>query len=127
MPQFSTTHTFWLWTTTRTRRELRRTDIALCGYRAKGVTAGPAALREIAGDLPDVIFTGLLVHGLDGFEITRVARRLRGHLHAFIALTGAHEAGLRLADDFGFDAIVRPPAATDTLVALLRQFQYTLT
>src|SRR3954465_3609603 len=57
-----------------------------CGHRADVVIDGLDALERIRAEPPDVLVAGVMLHGRDGFDLTRALRTLYPDRRAGIIL-----------------------------------------
>ena len=90
------------------------------GYAVAAASSGEEALSRLAGGDVDLVLLGIVMPGMDGYE---VCRRLRaaGHTRTrVIALTGyGQDKDKQLALDAGFDEHTVKPVEFTRLVKLL--------
>lgn len=55
-------------------RALLQRRLERCGYRASSVDSGPAALQELARELPDIVLLDYMMPGMNGIEVLRELR-----------------------------------------------------
>lgn len=55
-------------------RALLQRRLERCGYRASSVDSGPAALQNLACELPDIILLDYMMPGMNGIEVLRELR-----------------------------------------------------
>ncbi|MEA2564429.1 MAG: hypothetical protein QOH06_5933 [Acidobacteriota bacterium] len=97
--------------------------LGLWGYEPRLVPAGPAALRAVEEEMPDIVLLDLGLPGMDGFEVARRLRGRPGGDDVFIAAVTAYrgEEHQRQAREAGFDRYLMKPVDIDTLRQLLSQ------
>src|SRR3954453_7387489 len=79
------------------------------GHEAQVVGDGPSAVAAIRRDLPDLVVLDLMLPGLDGLEVCRIARSLRPEL-PIVMLTARGEPDDRIAGlEAGADDYVAKP------------------
>ncbi len=90
------------------------------GFRAEGVTDGPAALEAVGRAEPDLVVLDLMLPGLNGFEVLKRLRR-DGRRTPVIVLTarGAEEDRLK-GLGLGADDYVTKPFSLRELLARVR-------
>src|SRR5262249_37575823 len=90
------------------------------GHAAEGAYDGPGALERGRLFRPSVVFSELVLPGLDGFRLAAALRAELGGL-VLIALTGMGRAeDLRRASEAGYACCIAKPAEPDALGELLR-------
>jgi two-component system, OmpR family, response regulator len=94
------------------------------GHQVRVAPDCPAALREAAAEVPDVVLLDLDMPGLDGWEL---ARRLKGQAGGKPPLTIAVGGwGWQHSREAGIDLHLLKPADPEYLCHLLRQLQQAL-
>jgi two-component system, chemotaxis family, CheB/CheR fusion protein len=91
------------------------------GHEAITASDAPSALEEAARHSPEAALVDIGLPGMDGFELARRLRQLRGMAGALlVALTGlATEPDRQRALEAGFNLHVAKPADPDELRLLL--------
>ena len=105
-------------------RELLRVQLTRLGYRVVEAADGREAVEAVRKERPALILMDLTMPVLDGFEATRLIRRMEGArgvvILAFTALgSGASRAGALAA---GCDDFVRKHLGMNELSALLARY-----
>jgi CheY-like chemotaxis protein len=102
-------------------RELVADLLRLKGHEVTVVEDGPAALRVICEQAPDVALIDIGLPHMDGYEVARTLRhRLAGRPMRLIAMTGYGQAADRAAAlAAGFDAHIVKPASADKIMRAL--------
>ena len=77
---------------------------------------GAEGLREAAHFAPDVAILDIGLPNLDGIELARALRQMRGAQLTIIACTGADDDTLRRVIDAGFDHVFRKPTKIQALL-----------
>jgi CheY-like chemotaxis protein len=97
------------------------------GHEVRVARSGPAAVREVRADRPEVILLDLGMPGMDGFEVARQLRQSPGLTDiCLVALTGwGQEEDRRRTREAGFDDHFVKPVDPDDLRALLARGQPT--
>jgi CheY-like chemotaxis protein len=95
--------------------------ISLWGYSVRVANSGPAALKEVAAGMPDVVLLDIGLPGMDGWK---VAKRLRdgatGKQPFIVAVTAyAEEADKWRSADAGVDMHWIKPASPAALEEML--------
>lgn len=92
------------------------------GYEVRVVHDGPAAVREAATFLPEVVLLDLSMPHVSGLDVCRQVRQQPwGQSMRIIALTGwTGERHRRESAEAGFDAFVMKPVEPAALLDLLR-------
>ena len=98
--------------------------LSLCGFAARVADGGAAALREIAGNPPDVVLLDLGMPGMSGWEL---ARRLRdqsaGCRPVLIAVSGYGDAASRQRSaDAGIEHHLVKPVDSAVLLGVLGRY-----
>lgn len=95
------------------------------GYDVRFTLNGPEALRAAAETWPDVVLLDLAMPGMDGCELARRLRALRGGRKVLlIAMTGlVGDGGRRRADSAGIHVYFKKPTNLDLLLAVLSHYQ----
>jgi CheY-like chemotaxis protein len=99
-----------------------------CGHEARVASDGPAALRAVEDEKPDVALLDIGLPGMDGFE---AARRVRQEVAPampkaplVIAVTGrVGEGDRRRSEEAGIDLHLTKPVDAGLLSRVLRRFQ----
>lgn len=100
-------------------RAMLRQYLERLGYSVSEAADGPAALRAVTVDPPEVIVLDLGLPGLDGIDVLRSVRRASGV--PVIVLTGrAEEVDMLSGFDAGADDYVVKPVSLAELGARLR-------
>jgi len=100
-------------------RALLRLYLERIGYEVSEASDGPAALRAVTSDPPEVVVLDLGLPGLDGIDVLRSIRRASGL--PVIVLTGrADEVDKLSGFDAGADDYVVKPVSLPELGARLR-------
>jgi DNA-binding NtrC family response regulator len=90
------------------------------GYDVEEASDGHGALTAVAGRLPDVVLTDILMPGTDGLELILELRRLSPRA-AIIAMSGGSTVGRALhlssATEFGAAHVLEKPFSTHALLA----------
>jgi signal transduction histidine kinase/ActR/RegA family two-component response regulator len=91
--------------------------LQLKGHHVITANNGPAALRQVARETPDIIFLDLGMPDMDGFEVAHRLRMLtKGRQPALVALTGwGGEDDQRRSRDAGFDRHLTKPVSMEAL------------
>ena len=98
--------------------------LALNGFAVTAAYGGKAALRAVAGDLPDVVLLDLRMPGMDGHEL---AGRLAGRGPLLVAVTGCcGEEDRRMSEAAGIDLHLVKPVDPAVLVGLLGRYRQEL-
>jgi PAS domain S-box-containing protein len=100
--------------------------LRLQGHDVRVAHDGPAALRAVAAERPEVVFLDIGMPGMDGYEVCRRLRQLRGVDGVrVVALTGwGQDEDRRRSREAGFDLhLVKPvePEALHEVLAGLEQ------
>jgi PAS domain S-box-containing protein len=95
--------------------------LKLEGHEARVAHNGPSALEAVEQSPPDVVFLDIGMSGMDGYEVARRLRALRGARGLkLIALTGwGQEHDRQRARAAGFDHHLTKPVVPNQLHALL--------
>ena len=100
--------------------EMLRLWLEIEGHEARAVHDGPAALDALHSFSPEVVLLDIGLRPMDGYEIARRMRAVRGRDILLIAVTGwGQEEDRRRAIEAGFDAHLTKPASDAQLRALL--------
>ena len=95
------------------------------GYRVLEASTGDEALDIMADERVNVMVTDLVMPGLNGFELLRVARqRNKGVAFHSIAITGTRniDAGLReMLSSLGARDTLQKPVSVEALLAAIRR------
>jgi CheY-like chemotaxis protein len=91
------------------------------GHRAEVAADGPTALTLAQAHSPDLILLDIGLPGMDGYEVARRLRKLRGLDQALlVALTGyGQEEDQRRTREAGMDYHLTKPVDPRTLAGLL--------
>jgi CheY-like chemotaxis protein len=105
-------------------RDVAMTLAALLKHQGHAVQLahdGPAALAMAAECRPDLVLVDIGLPGMDGYEVARKLRTLKGLDRAMLAaLTGfGHEEHRRRSEEAGFDCHLVKPLKAEELLALL--------
>lgn len=105
-------------------RDVAMTLAALLKHQGHAVQLahdGPAALAMAAECRPDLVLVDIGLPGMDGYEVARKLRALKGLDRAMLAaLTGfGHEEHRRRSEEAGFDCHLVKPLKAEELLALL--------
>jgi two-component system alkaline phosphatase synthesis response regulator PhoP len=88
------------------------------GYRVLVARDGPAALRMVEAELPDLMLLDVMMPGCDGFEVARLVRsnpRLRDVRILMLTAKG-REIDRRKGFELGVDGYITKPFSTRELV-----------
>jgi two-component system cell cycle response regulator CpdR len=90
--------------------------VTRAGHTAARAGNGTVALDVLAGTPHfDLLLTDVMMPGLNGFNLARIARMRRPKLR-FLFLTGFHELALTLRDPFSdFGKVLQKPILPDDL------------
>lgn len=105
-------------------RELISTLLQAHGHTVGTAHDGASALRQVAIQAPQAVFTSLVFSDMDGFALCRRLRALPATSASLIvALTGYSESGIqeRVAQA-GFDSYMLKPVSVLTLLSSLESF-----
>ena len=99
--------------------------LATENHQVRIATDGPAALREIEEDKPDVVLLDLALPGCDGIEVAKRIRQLNLSKRPWVvAVTGrCEDDDFRRSQAAGIDMHLVKPVSPDILCTLLRRFQ----
>jgi signal transduction histidine kinase len=101
-------------------RELVADLLRMKGHAVTVVEDGPAAVRAITAERPDVALIDIGLPEMDGYEVARTIRRDLTHPVRLIAMTGYGQASDRdAALKAGFDAHIVKPASADKIMRAL--------
>jgi signal transduction histidine kinase len=101
-------------------RELVADLLRMKGHEVTVVEDGPAAIRVITLEKPDVALIDIGLPDMDGYEVARQLRRLMKEHVRLIAMTGYGQAADRAtALQAGFDAHIVKPASADKIMRAL--------
>jgi len=101
-------------------RELVADLLRMKGHEVTVVEDGPAAVRVITAEKPDVALIDIGLPEMDGYEVARAIRRDMSHRVRLIAMTGYGQASDRAAAlQAGFDAHIVKPASADKIMRAL--------
>lgn len=99
-----------------TIRECLRELLERAGHEVRTASNGEEAIQALTRDV-EVLLTDYNLGGMDGLEVARQARRLRGGIKT-IMLTGRHEAELALQE---VDLLLRKPTGGSELLRAVEQ------
>jgi two-component system KDP operon response regulator KdpE len=97
-----------------------RTNLASYGHQVTTAADGPAALREIRKEMPDLVILDMGTPGLSGPELCDRIREVAPALPIIIISSQASESDKVAALDFGADDFVTTPFSMDELLARIR-------
>jgi signal transduction histidine kinase len=101
-------------------RELVADLLRMKGHEVTVVEDGPAAIRVITLEKPDVALIDIGLPDMDGYEVARQLRRVMKEHVRLIAMTGYGQAADRAtALQAGFDAHIVKPASADKIMRAL--------
>ncbi len=101
--------------------DMLRTLLDLEGHVVVTAGCGEDALKLVNDMTPDIAFIDIGLPGMDGYEVARQLRRVRGNRPRLVALTGHGRAEDRLrALEAGFDVHVVKPVELEQLLRLLQ-------
>ena len=102
--------------------ELLEAYLASQGYEIVKAANGEEALGKLSGDQIDLILLDVMMHGMDGFEVTRRVRQDDKHrLLPIILVTALHEKEDRVKGiDAGCDDFISKPVDKMELLARVR-------
>ena len=102
-------------------RELLRVQLTRLGYRVVEAADGREAVEAVRKEHPALILMDMSMPGLDGFEATRLIRRIEGARRVVILAFSALSSGASRASALaaGCDDYVRKHIGMDELSALL--------
>ena len=101
-------------------RELVADLLRMKGHEVTVVEDGPAAIRVITDEKPDVALIDIGLPDMDGYEVARQLRRMMKEHVRLIAMTGCGQAADRAtALQAGFDAHIVKPASADKIMRAL--------
>ncbi len=89
------------------------------GYRVQVAADGPAALRALTAELPDLVVLDVMLPGVDGLEITR-RLRVEGSTPVILLTARTEEADRILGLELGADDYVVKPFSPPELVSRVR-------
>jgi DNA-binding response OmpR family regulator len=95
------------------------------GHAVSIVNTGTDAIALADNDAPHVVFSSLVFHDMDGFDLCRRLRAMPATTGSLIvALTGYAETGIReKVLEAGFDSYLLKPVGMHTLLEQLEAFQ----
>jgi two-component system OmpR family response regulator len=98
--------------------------LSMCGFAARAVTSGRAALAAAAADPPDAVVIDLEMPGMDGWELARRLRAASADVRPLlIAVTGCcDEVSRRRSAEAGIDLHLLKPVEPAVLVGVLERF-----
>lgn len=101
---------------------LLRTLLEIKGFSVVTADDGVAALKLLAGSLPDIIITDLMMPRLDGIELIHRVRTTAAFRHLPIIAMSAYGSGsMSAAKAIGANATIRKPTGFDRLAELIRE------
>lgn len=105
-------------------RELMRIQLTQLGYRVVEVADGREAVEAVRKERPALILMDVSMPVLDGFEATRLIRRIEGGRGVIILAFTALSSGVSRARalDAGCDDYVRKHIGMNELSALLTRY-----
>jgi putative two-component system response regulator len=92
------------------------------GFRVRTVECGEHALQEITHNTPDLLLCDVHMPGLDGIEVCRRVRSMRGfELLPIVLVTGLTDAASRIRGlEAGADEFTSKPIESELLIARIR-------
>ncbi len=94
--------------------------LTLQGHEARAASDGPGALAAAAELEPEVVVLDLGLPGMDGYELGRTLREMRGEGLLLVALTGYQDDKARLKEA-GFDGHLLKPTPIEKLYAMVAE------
>jgi signal transduction histidine kinase/CheY-like chemotaxis protein len=103
-------------------REMMRFVLELAGHEVTEASDGPTALNAVARTAPEVAFVDIGLPGINGYEVARQVRAMRGRAVVLIALTGYGQPADRArAEEAGFDLHLVKPVDLTQVTELLER------
>lgn len=102
--------------------ELVRYNLAREGYHVTSVTSGEEALREVRGQVPDLVILDLMLPGVDGLDVCRQLRNDTRTAHTPIVMLTAkgEETDIVIGLELGADDYITKPFSPKVLLARVK-------
>ncbi len=94
--------------------------LAESGYHVRCVTSGPEALRQVDGQVPDVVLLDIMLPEMDGLEVCRRLRASHPLLYIIMMTARSDEMDRVVGLEVGADDYVTKPFSLSELVARVR-------
>ncbi len=99
-------------------RDLHSFMLQSAGYEVVGAQNGSEAVEMLLSDSFDLVVTDINMPQMDGYELTRTIRKMRGHENTPVIVVSTESEAVDKAKGFeaGANVYVVKPATADTLV-----------